>query len=253
MFKKLNLIVQCILKKNFVVLMLITGMVSTLSAQNSSFEFWPETDLWYLLSPSWRVEAFIPLADYQGDQPSDMNIYLQGDYAWGHTKKWFFTKLMDQNRAQQMKAWMVRAGVMRGWSTGENGDYHEDMVFGEIHRRVPIGSKMLNSFRLRPEVRWLGEENILSYRIRLRAMLEREYTTGNWSFVPYFNVEPYWDSRYSTISRVRWIGGTTVSWGPHFAVEGNITYQYDEHYTTRNLYAFNLIMHVYFESNHDKP
>jgi len=35
---------------------------------------------------------------------------------------------------------------------------------------------------------------------------------------------------------------------PRFAIEGNLTYQYDVHYNTENLYALNLILLVYFES-----
>jgi len=79
-------------------------------------------------------------------------------------------------------------------------------------------------------------------------MLEKEITSGNFSSVPYVNAELYWDSRYSIIiSRFRVAAGSTLSWGPYFAIEGNITYQYDSNYYAQNLYALNLILHVFFE------
>jgi hypothetical protein len=61
-------------------------------------------------------------------------------------------------------------------------------------------------------------------------------------------VEPFWDSRYSEVTRTRIIGGTTLSLNQRFAYELNLTYQYDKTYDTTNLYALNVILHVFFES-----
>jgi hypothetical protein len=231
-----------------IVLFFYPLITSGVRAQNSSFEFWPETDIMYSLSPSWRLSAFIPVTKYHESKYRDLNIYLQADYAWGKTRFLHYVRLFDENRAQDMKAWLVRGGVMEGWSLGENaGAYSEDMLFAEIHRRIPVGNAFLISQRLRPELRWLDEDNKFSYRFRYRLMIEKDLTAGHCSMVPYLNVEPYWDSRYSSFNRVRLICGTSLSWGQRFAWEGNITYQHDDHYDTNNLYALNLIIHVYFE------
>jgi hypothetical protein len=178
----------------------------------------------------------------------DINIYLQADCAWGHTKHLDFVRLIDDNRAVKMKAWLARGGIMEGWSLGENaGAYRENRVFAEIHRKIPVGKWFLLSQRLRPEMRWLGQDQHFSYRFRYRLMVGKELKSGNCSMVPYINAEPYLDSRYSAFTRVRIIGGTSLSWGPRFAWEGNLTYQHDNHYDTSNLFALNLIMHVYLE------
>jgi hypothetical protein len=217
-------------------------------AQNSSFEFWPETDIWYRIDPSWRLSSFIPFTIYHQSGNADLNIYLQADYAWGKTKYLHFARLYNESRAQLMKAWMVRGGFMEGWGLGERADeYTEDMLFAEIHRRIPLGEKFLISQRIRTDLRWVGQDPEFSYKIRYRAMLEKEYTDGNFSAVPYVNAELFWDSRYTTINRVRVAGGTTLSLGPTFAIECNITYQYDSHYNTQNLYVVNLILHVFFD------
>ena len=47
-------------------------------------------------------------------------------------------------------------------------------------------------------------------------------------------------------------GGATVVWNPKFALEGNITYQYDENYDTENMYALNIILHIFFEKQQKK-
>ncbi len=235
-----------------VCLVLFINLVATPScvAQNSSLEFWPETDIWYRLNPSWRLSTFVPITKYNESYSRDLNIYIHVDYGWGHTEQPIFRRLVDQERGQIMKVWMVRGGVMKGWSIGENAeDYSEDMVFAELHKRVPVNGNILLSHRFRTDTRWLGDDNNFSYRFRYRLMIEKEFKTGKSSIVPYVNVEPYWDSRYSKVVKTRVIGGTTFSSGSRFAIEGNLTYQYDETYTTENLYAVNIIMHFFFEKS----
>jgi hypothetical protein len=222
-------------------------------AQNASFEFWPETDIWYRLSPSTRLSAFIPVTKYHESAYRDLNIYLQADYAWGRTKHLLKRRMMDENRIQVMKAWLARGGFMEGWSLGDNtSSYTEDMLFAEIHRRIPIKGRFLLSHRIRTDARWLGEDPDFSYRLRYRIMLEKEYTAGKISIVPYVNAEPFWDSRYEAFTRTRLIGGATFVRGQRFAYEANITYQYDENYDTSNLYAFNMILHIFFETKSSK-
>jgi hypothetical protein len=38
-----------------------------------------------------------------------------------------------------------------------------------------------------------------------------------------------------------------VAWTPRVALEGNFTYQYDSESSITNVYALNVILHVYFE------
>lgn len=230
------------------------GTINSGKSQNSSIEFWPEIDIWYRLNDSWRLSVLTPLTKYNESKYRDINIYFQADYAWGKTKYTFYRKLMDDNREQNIKAFLVRGGYMKGWSLGENaGAYSEDMVFAEIHKRIPLKGSLLLSQRIRVDTRWLGDDSDFSYRIRYRAMIEKEYELKKMSIIPYFNVEPYWDSRYSRIVKTRLIAGATVLQDSRLAIEGNLTYQYDEKYDTPNLYALNLILHVFLESRKSKP
>ena len=81
-------------------------------------------------------------------------------------------------------------------------------------------------------------------------MAEKEFAAGPVSVVPYANVEPYYDSRYDTVTRVRLSPGASVAWSPRYSLEGNMTYQYDSRSSTKSLYALNVILHVYFETGH---
>jgi hypothetical protein len=228
-------------------IVLLLASIRPAISQNTSYEFWPETDIWYRLSPSWRLSAFVPITKYNESKYRDLNIYLQADYAWGKSKHFFAKRLMDENRIQELKVWLLRGGFMEGWSLGENaGNYTEDMLFTEIHRRIPIKGKVLLSHRIRTDMRWVGEEPQFSYRFRYRMMIEMELK--NFSIVPYVNVEPYWDSRYNSFNRIRLAGGATIPLSPRFAFEGNLTYQYDSHYDAPNMYALNFILHIFFET-----
>jgi len=86
----------------------------------------------------------------------------------------------------------------------------------------------------------------------VQMMAEKEISAGKCSIVPYVNAEPYYDSRYNTINRVRLIGGATVSWSPRFALEGNFTYQHDTRSSVTNLDALNVILHLYFERGYGR-
>lgn len=233
-----------------VCLLLIISLSPTHSciAQNSSIELWPEVDIWYRLNPSWRLSSILPITKYNESSGRDLNIYLQADYAWGKTKYTLYRRLVNEEEKQRMNAFMVRVGIMKGWSIGENAsDYTEKMFFTEFHKRIPLKRNILLSHRFRIDTRWLGQESNFSYRFRYRIMLEKEFKAEKSSIIPYLNIEPYWDSRYSKVTRARMVCGATVSRGSHFALESNLTYQHDQTYSTENLYALNIILHVFLE------
>jgi hypothetical protein len=219
-------------------------------SQITSFEFWPEADIWYKINSSWRLSMITKYYRNNGQ----LKIFWQGDYQWGKTKHTIYRRLMDESRELKVKAWMVRGGFMEGWSAGKNaGSYTEDQVFAEIDNKIPLHRGLMVSHRLRFESRWLGEDPDFSYRIRYRVMLDKSLKAGKSSIVPFVNAEPYWDSRDSKVNRVRAITGATFSWGSRFAYECNFTYQWDDHGSTTNTYALGFKLHVYFETKHSRP
>jgi Protein of unknown function (DUF2490) len=231
-------------------LVIFTGIPFIISAQTTSYEFWPEADVWFKVTPDVRLSSFSAITRYLESDTRDFNLTLQADYTFGYSKRFFYTKLADQNRAQALKVWMIRGGYMGGWSLYDNAEnYKESMLFIEIHRRILLKRQLLFSQRMRMDNRWVGQEPDYSFRFRYRVMLEREFLTSKkTSIIPYINVEPFWDSRYDIFNRVRVVGGTTVSWKTRFSFEGNITYQYDSKSSATNVLAYNAILHLYFET-----
>ena len=217
-------------------------------AQNSALEFWPEMDIWLRLSPASRLSMYVPISKNVETDYREGSLVAQGDYARGKTK--YHRRLLDESRAQVMRAFLVRGGYLVGRSLADDGaSYRERTTYAEFHGRIPLKGHMLLSQRLRADFRWLGDDAEPSQRLRYRLMLEKEYATGSTSVVPYVNAEPYYDSRYSTVNRLRLIGGATVSWTPRTALEGNWTYQYDSRSSVTYTNALNVILHVFFETS----
>jgi hypothetical protein len=234
-----------------VALALATGLAAAGAAVASepAREFWPELDVWLRLSPQWRLSTFIPFTENVETGYREGALLLQADYAWGKPGQLHHYRLMDENRAESMKAWLVRGGYLTGRSLADDGqEYTERTILLELHARTPLKGGVLVSHRLRSDLRWLGRDDAeFSYRWRYRVMAEKEFVTGSSSIVPYVNVEPYYDSRYGTVNRVRLIGGASVAWSERWALEGNVTYQHDSRSSVTDLYALNVILHLYFE------
>jgi hypothetical protein len=222
-------------------------------AGESSTEFWPEVDVWLRLTPSWRLSMFVPISKNIETHYREGNLILQGDYAFGKMNRRHTSRIMDENRAQQMKRFLVRSGYLGGKSLGDNGEaYTEHAMLVELHVRTPFKGGFLLTHRVRNDLRWLGDDHEFSSRLRYRLQVEKEYTAGRWSLVPYGNGESYYDSRYDTVNRIRTMAGTSVAWSPRFALEGNWTYQHDTRSSVTTINALNVVLHLYFETRYAK-
>jgi hypothetical protein len=219
-------------------------------ADPPSKEVWPEIDTWLRLSPVWRASVLVPISENLDTNYREGNLILQVDFAFGKAR--FQRRLMDEARAGNMKLFLARGGYLGGKSLDDRGEaYTEYTVFGEMHQRIPVRRGLLVSHRLRTELRWLGKDSHeLSTRWRYRLMVEKEFTAGRASIVPYANAEAYYDSRYDTVNRVRLVAGSSVAWAPHTALEVSGTYQYDSCSSTKEIIALSVIVHLFFHTSH---
>jgi hypothetical protein len=227
------------------------GAAGAASGQDeTSKEFWPENDTWLRLTPAWRLSAWTALSKNIENDYREGSLILQADFAFGKMKSLIKRWLVDGPSSGKMRRFMLRGGYLRGKSLDDQGEaYQEDTALLELHVRTPLKGRFLLSHRLRTDLRWLGDNHEFSTRYRYRLMLEKEFLAGGTSIVPYVNAEWYYDSRYEIVNRLRLIGGATVALSSLFALEGNITYQHDSKSSATNLYALNIILHVFFETS----
>ena len=217
----------------------------------NSTEFWPETDIWFRLSPAWRLSSFVALSKNIETDYREGSLIVQADYAFGRIKHGPRRRMLDETRAREMRRFLVRGGYLTGSSLDDQGQaYREKTALLELHFRTPFQHGVLVSHRLRSDLRWLGDDPVFSTRLRYRLMVEKECLIGRASLVPYVNGEAYYDSRYDAVNRVRLIGGASVGLSRLLALEANFTYQHDTRSSVRNLYVLNAILHIYFETAH---
>ena len=88
-------------------------------ADEPATEFWPEVDIWWRLSPAWRLSLFVPISKNIETDYREGNVIPQVDYAWGKTR--YERRLLDESRAQNMRAFLARGGYLGGRSLGDQG------------------------------------------------------------------------------------------------------------------------------------
>ena len=231
--------------------MLWLAAAGAAAAQDVAKEFWPEVDAWWRLSPAWRLSLFVPISENLDTHYREGNLIPQVDFAFGQTR--FDRRLVDEDRAQKMKMFLLRSGYLGGKSLDDQGEaYSERSALVELHARIPLKGGFLLSHRFRTDFRFLGDDAEFSIRYRYRVMLEREFTAGRTSFVPYVNGEGYYDSRYEMWNRYRLIAGGSLAWSPRTALEGNLTYQFDSTSSTTQIFAANVILHVFIDTSRSR-
>jgi len=210
---------------------------------------WPSGAAVFESGDTLPMTVFVPIAENLETHYREGNLILQSDYSWGASNR--TSRLIDESRAKTMDLWLLRGGYLGGKSLDDQGAaYTEYTAFAELHLRLPLKGGVLLSHRLRSDLRWLGEgDSEFSTRLRYRLQAEKEFTAGRGSIVPYISVEPYYDSRYETVNRVRLITGASVAWSPRTAIETNVTYQYDSRSSTKEILALSVILHVFFNAS----
>ena len=211
-------------------------------------EFWPEVDVWIRLDDHFRLSPCLSLSSDFETRYREGIALLQLDYSWRRGGEPFMSRrLFDEARAAETNRFMVRGGYLAGKSLDDDGEsYSEQQTFLEFHLRNPLRHGILISHRVRTDLRFIGEDDDFSWRLRYRLQAEKEFQAIGTSVVPYASIEGGWDERYSAINRIRAIGGTTVALSRRFVAEANLTCQHDSRLPVTKLVALNAILNVYF-------
>jgi len=78
--------------------------------------------------------------------------------------------------------------------------------------RFPLKEQILLTDRNRQDFRWMRGD--FSFRYRNRLTVEKEYHLFGRPLTPYGSAEVYFDSRFSTFNRYRFVGGIQISKKP---------------------------------------
>jgi Protein of unknown function (DUF2490) len=192
-------------------------------------EFWPELDLWFKLSDSFRL-----LLVSSGTRDRDTGDRTNGEGA----------VYLDYRMNEHIS---LRGGfddaLTIAQSPGEqNGVEHRYIL--DFNYRWHFGTATQLTDRTRTDLR--DSDGTSSYRIRNRLLLEHEVKFTHGSTTPYVNVEAYYDSRYDTVSRVRWEAGTTTPVGKRMMIDLYFGRQHDSHPEVQDVNGLGITLNAYF-------
>ncbi len=192
-------------------------------------EFWPELDLWFKLNDSFRL-----LLIASGTRDRDT-----GDRTNGEGEIFLDYKI---NPHVSLRAGFDYARTI-AQLPGESDSVEHRYIF-DFNYSWYFGEATQLTDRTRTDLR--DSEGSSSYRIRNRLKLEHEVKFSRGSMTPYVNVEAYYDSRYDTVSRIRWEAGTTTPLGRRMAIDLYLGRQHDSHPAAQDVNGLGLTLNGYF-------
>ncbi|MCI0387648.1 MAG: DUF2490 domain-containing protein [Acidobacteria bacterium] len=183
-------------------------------------EIWPEVDLYITLNPKWRL-FFLANSTVE----RETNIAREGQV--GAHVDYFFNKYL-----------VFRAGYRYGFSLHEDEPFQEQRILFEQTFRVRIPWRILLSDRNRQDLRWVDGE--FSVRYRNRLMLERDFSVNSFRFTGYGSAEVYYDTRFDTFNRTRFVIGVAFPVCRVFGLDFSYNRQNDTKSTPNHVNALGI-------------
>jgi len=221
----------------FVVSLLVVIPMPVAGQQvQTKHEFWPELEIYIPITEKHRL-----IVSASSEKAGESGENLESK----------FSVAVDYSMRESLA---FRLGYSLGESKGTSNSFPQHAIFVEETVRKHLSEHLLLSDRNRQEMRWLNGD--LSGRFRNRLQLQRSFSLGGRSFVPYGSGEVFYDTRYSTFNRFRFIAGAQV----HFRKQGGplinlhhqqvldlyYLWQEDSRSKTRHLRAVGVTFQVHF-------
>ena len=179
---------------------MLTG-VSSVRAQSddTQVEFWPEAQVHLTVAPQTKIILLSNVSRARETGTSlEGQLGISLDYRFDDT-------------------FSVRTGYRYSTSLVEDDPSTEHRILFEQTFRFRFSSKFLLSLRTREDLRFIDSE--FSARIRERAMIERDSEIEGYTFTPYGSAEVYYDTRFDSLNRNRFILGVVFPVTNHFSVD----------------------------------
>ncbi len=176
-------------------------------AQETHGEIWPEVDAYVRLTSATRLYfSFRPVISSDDGSLSESQLGANVDVAFAPMRRIHLSQSPGRDKYHHLRA---RLGYWEALTNNVDGsDVSERRILGEITPRVSFPLEMLFSLRNRFELRWLNGDD--AWRYRMRAKLDRDTPIGSVTFIPYADVEFFYDSRYGEWNRTRYQVGVSA-------------------------------------------
>jgi hypothetical protein len=184
---------------------------------NTSTNFWPEADIYDRLNSHARLLLFSRYTTESDTVGQSLALGTYVDLFVPRFKPVLFRRIsvLDDARAKRIT---VRAGYRYVLAKTTEHRLSVDATLRWALRR-----SFLMSNRQRFEFRFI--QGAYSWRYRNEVKLERDFELAKHPISPYLAAEVFYDSRYATISRWRYIGGVLITLNNRWAIEPYYTRQ----------------------------
>jgi hypothetical protein len=205
------------------------------------WEFWPELQGFFGLSPQTRIFLNVP---YARGKESEYGILELAAYLDISLKPIVGRYIEKEDWQRSRYAW-VRIGYdhVVHYTDGVHSSTEERGIVSTLHK-IGLPDEIWLEARERADLRWMGGEYSTRYRLRLEAT--REFTVFGHSVVPYLNAEGFYDTRYVGLARMLYMAGSEFTFTDHFRCELYLAQQTDYRPNPSGLAAFGVVAKWYY-------
>jgi len=196
-------------------------------AADNTKEFWPELQAWWRLTPSTHL-LFNP-APTRSSESDDRSAVDWGLY-------------LDYRVPKDPASY--RIGYVYSVSNPDASRSIEHRIVMDFNYRWKIGDAGQITDRTRLDLR--DKEGQASQRLRNRVQYEYESKFGDLGFVPYSNIELYYDTRYDAIARYKFELGASFVFSSQLELTPYYGRQTDTQPKRVNVDALGLLLTVRF-------
>jgi hypothetical protein len=223
-------------------LVLLACFASPCAAQQSDTEVWLQAKTYISLSTATRIFLLTGFRDLQNDGTS----FWRGDFGvhFDFALRPIFRRQLGAREDVFEKRYLsFLVGYRYITSFGQGGPVEHRWLV-ESTSRFPIRGKLVLSDRSRGEMRFLSNGFSTRYRNRLQA--EHDFKPGGFRFTPYASAEAFYDTRFDTWNRMRYIAGVRFPARGHFVLETYYLRQHDTKSRHPIVNALGVTFNLYF-------
>lgn len=221
--------------------LLLAGAVRT-QAGDTQVELVPEVNAYLKLSDHTRLFLMGSLTQGLSEPSTDGEAGVHLDITLTPILR---RRLANADWERDRYLW-VRIGyqILGNLEDREDGFTAEHRGILEVTARVPLPSDVWLVNRARADLRDLDGE--FSTRFRYRLGIEREFTVGDVTLVPYAQAEVFYDTRFGAWNRQLYQAGVEIEITKHWRIEPYYARQEDQRSSPAHVDRVGLVLKTYW-------
>lgn len=227
--------------KRLLTILCVLSLVNGSAYAEDPWEFWPEVNGFFTLSSQTRIFADAAFARGKESRNLALDVAAYLDISFKPIRQ----RYREEEDWQRGRFVWARIGYDHVFKSAEGAHSSAERrgIISLWHKfEFPEGIWL--EARERADLRWIGGYFSTRYRFRLEAT--REFTVFDQTVVPYFNMEWFYDTRYTGISRTLYTVGSEVTLSQNFRFEVYLARQTDYLPDASGLYAFGILGKWYY-------